>query len=84
MGAKFWMKRFLTVLSVAFLIIGAAQIIKTHDLQYAVIQASVWSIASASVFTAARIFQSRRGQHCAICRDTPEMNSGGRNDPEAS
>ncbi len=84
MGVKFWVKRFFTVLGVAFLVIGSAQMIKTHDFQYSAIQALIWSIASASVFTTARIYQSRQGQHCAICRDTPEMNAEEVNSPDVS
>ena len=84
MSAKFWFKRFLTVLIGAFLVIGSAQMIKTHDLRYALIQALTWGIASAVVFTGARLYQSKRGQHCAICRDTPEMQPGKHDGSDAS
>jgi hypothetical protein len=57
----------------AFVIIGAVQLFKSKDILYALTQGAIWSVISASVFTAARFFQSRRGQHCAICKDTPEM-----------
>lgn len=73
MGIRFWIKRFLTVLVGAFVIICAAQFLRGHDFRYAAVQAAVWGIITASVFTVARVFQSRRGQHCAICKDTPEM-----------
>lgn len=73
MGITFWIKRFFTVLVGAFVIIGAAQMIKGHDLSYSMAQAAIWSVITAIVFTVGRLYQSRRGQHCAICRDTPEM-----------
>ena len=73
MGAAFWIKRFLTVLAGASAIICAAQLIKDHDLTYSATQAAVWATIAAALFTTARIFQSRRGRHCAICKDTPEM-----------
>ncbi len=73
MNTTFWIKRFLTVLTGAFVIITAAQVLKGRDILYSLTQGAVWGLITACVFTAARLFQSRRGQHCAICKDTPEM-----------
>lgn len=73
MGAKFWIKRFAVVLVSAFAIICLAQLLKGHDARYAALQGAVWAMITAGVFTGARIVQSRRKQHCAICKDTPEM-----------
>ena len=73
MSTRFWIKRFLIVFAGAFAIIFAAQMIKGHNLIYSATQGVVWGSIAAAIFTAARIFQSRKGQHCAICRDTPEM-----------
>jgi hypothetical protein len=73
MGTKFWIKRFFMVLLAAFVLISAAQMLKGHEFGYSAAQGAVWGIVAASVFTIARVFQSRRGQHCAICKDTPEM-----------
>jgi hypothetical protein len=73
MGTAFWIKRFLTVLACAFIIIGAAQLLKGHDVQYAASQAAIWGVITAAVFTGARFWQARKGRHCAICKDTPEM-----------
>ncbi|THD08302.1 hypothetical protein [Rhodanobacter lindaniclasticus] len=73
MGTTFWIKRFLTVLVGAFVIIGTVQMLKGHDLLYSVTQAAIWGVITATVFAVGRIYQSRRGQHCAICKDTPEM-----------
>ena len=78
MSTGFWIKRFLTVLALAFAVICAAQLLKGRGLEYSVTQAAIWSFISSLVFTVARYFQARRGQHCAICKDTPEMQSAGR------
>lgn len=78
MGTAFWIKRFLTVLVGASVVIGGAQMLKGHGLQYCATQGAIWGFLSATVFTGARVFQSRRGQHCAICRDTPKMRKVGR------
>lgn len=73
MGIGFWIRRFLTVLAGAFAVICAAQLLKGHGLMYSASQGLFWAIVAAAVFTGSRIYQSRRGQHCAICKDTPEM-----------
>lgn len=78
MGTGFWIKRFLVVLAGAFAVICAAQLLKGHDLAYSATQGVIWSAISATVFTVARFFQARRGRHCAICKDTPEMQQAGR------
>lgn len=73
MSTRFWIKRFLVVLALAFAVICTAQLLKGRGMEYSASQAAIWSVASALVFTVARYFQSRRGQHCALCKDTPEM-----------
>jgi hypothetical protein len=74
-STTFWIKRFLTVFVGAFVIISAVQILKGRDVSYSVIEGAIWGFVTAAVFTAARFFQSRRGQHCAICKDTPEVQT---------
>lgn len=78
MGTAFWIKRFFTVLLGAFVVICAAQLLKGHDLIYACMQGAIWGLVSAAVFTGARIYQSSKGQHCAICKDTHEMQESDR------
>ena len=72
-SSAFWIRRFFSVLVGAFLVIGAAQMLRGHDLPYSAAQGVIWGSISATVFTVARFFQARQGRHCAICRDTPEM-----------
>jgi heme A synthase len=74
-SAAFWIRRFLAVFVIAFAIIGAAQLMKGHDAIYSMMHPGLWGLASALVFTIARYFQSRSGQQCAICKDTPETKS---------
>ena len=76
MGTIFWVKRFVVILFGAFAVITVAQWLKGHALDYALTQGAVWGLVSASIFTVARFFQARRGQHCALCKDTPELRDG--------
>jgi hypothetical protein len=72
LSTGFWIKRFLTVLLGAFAIICGAQLLRGHDVAYSPTQAAIWSTLSALTFTISRFFQARRGQCCAICKDTPD------------
>ena len=71
MGRAFWIRRFLTVFVCAAAIIASAQRLKGHSVAEAVSQGVIWAALSASIFTGARIRQSRKGQPCALCRDSP-------------
>jgi hypothetical protein len=77
MGTRFWIRRYLTVFALLFGVIAVAHLARGRPLPYALTEAVLWAAITAGVFTVARIVQSRRGQHCAICRDTPEFH-----DPE--
>ncbi len=73
MGRRFWLRRFTQVFAGTFVVIAAVQFLKTGDVYHALQHGVTWAAASATLFISARIWQSRRGQHCAICKDTPEM-----------
>jgi len=73
MGPAFWMKRFLVVLAGAFVMICVAQVLRGRSLGYSAAQGAIWGTIGATIFTVARVRQARKGQHCALCRDTPEM-----------
>jgi hypothetical protein len=73
MGTAFWIKRFLVVLAGAFAIISLAQAIRGRSFEYAAMQGAIWGVIGATIFTITRFRQARKGQHCALCRDTPEM-----------
>jgi len=78
MGNRFWLTRFLTVLTGAFIVITVVQLIKGHDRGFALSEGAFWGLIAAAVFTAARMVQSRRGQYCALCADTPDAVAGKR------
>lgn len=73
MGTAFWIRRTLIVFVLTFTGITLAQLLKDHDLSYASSEALLWGGIATGVFTLSRLYQSRRGKHCALCRDTPEM-----------
>jgi hypothetical protein len=72
MGRAFWIKRFLTVAIVAFVVLMTVELLKGHDLIPAMLFALGWGVLAAALFTGTRIYRSRKGQHCAICNDIPE------------
>lgn len=82
MGAAFWVRRFFVVFAGAFVIIAGVQALKGHALAYSAAQGLLWAATTATIFTIVRFYQARRGMHCAICKDTPRMQSG-TNNPSA-
>lgn len=77
MKPPFWIKRFFVVLLGAFSLLLVVNVIKQRPLESAAAESAVWASITAIVFVTARFYQSRRGQHCALCRDTPEMAQRG-------
>ncbi|MEO8753612.1 MAG: hypothetical protein ABI624_13135 [Casimicrobiaceae bacterium] len=73
MGRRFWIKRFLVVAVLVFVILMAVELLKGHTADEALINSLVWGLISATIFTVARIYHSRRGRACALCGDTPDM-----------
>lgn len=73
MGILFWIRRFLLVFAIAFSVIMGAHLLRGHELSVSLSESFLWAMISANIFTATRIRQSRQGRHCALCRDTPEM-----------
>lgn len=72
MGAGFWISRFCVVLCLAFGVIAVGQLLQRHTVSDAFAHAALWAPIAASVFTVARLYQSRQGQRCDLCRDTPD------------
>ena len=72
MGRAFWIRRFATVTALIFAVLVAVELAKGHPPADALSFAATWGLLAGAIFTLARIFQSRRGQRCAICNDTPE------------
>lgn len=74
MGTAFWIRRFLLVFTGAFVLIASSHLLRGRGVGHALVEAALWATLTAAVFTGARIVQSRRGQHCAVCRDTPDVH----------
>jgi hypothetical protein len=77
MSVTFWIRRFSIVLAGSFAIIGGVHWAKGHSFEDSVRFGLAWGVITAAVFVAGRLYSFRRGRHCAICRDTPEMRVGG-------
>lgn len=78
MGMAFWIRRFVLVYLIALVAIGAAQWLRGRSIEVAIGHAMVWAAISSVVFVSARLYQARRGRHCSLCADTPEMAHQGR------
>lgn len=74
MGTSFWIRRFVLVALTLFIIIGGVQYLKGHSAGYSIGQGILWALVSATIFTVSRFYQSRRGQHCALCNDIPDQS----------
>jgi hypothetical protein len=74
MGAGFWVRRFILVWTGAFILIAGAQSLQGHDLGDSAREGLLWATISTVIFISARLYQARKGQHCAICKDTPEWS----------
>jgi hypothetical protein len=76
MPLSFWIKRFITVFLGAFVFLLAVGALKGRALAVAIKESALWAGIAATIFTASRIYRSRKGQHCELCRDTPQMREG--------
>lgn len=72
MGIVFWVKRFCPAFAIAFGVIVGSQLIRGHSIEDSVIHGLLWSTISASIFIGASAYQSRRGQTCPSCGDSPQ------------
>jgi hypothetical protein len=77
MGRSFWIKRFVVVTALVFSVLMVAELAKGHGFEAALWFSAVWSLIAGAVFTGARIYHSRKGRYCAICRDTPAPRKSG-------
>ena len=68
----FWVRRYIVVAGGVFVILVAAGLLKGRDLDRAVPESLFWAVVTAAVFTAFRYRSARKGEACALCRDTVE------------
>jgi len=76
MGVMFWLRRFFVVFCIAFALILSAHLLRGHELKFSLSESLLWAMISANIFTASRIYQSRKGVHCALCNDIPGTENG--------
>jgi hypothetical protein len=76
MPLSFWIKRFMTVFLGAFAVLLVVGILKGRALATAAPESALWAGIAATIFLSTRIYRSRKGQHCELCRDTPQTREG--------
>ena len=60
-----------TVFTIAFVVIAAAHLLRARPMNYALSEALVWASITAAVYVASRLYNARRGRHCALCESPP-------------
>ncbi len=69
---EFWVKRFLWVAGIAFMVLMAAALLRGRSVDTAQSESFIWALVTAGVFTGSRYYQARKGIACALCNDTVE------------
>ena len=73
MSLTFWIKRFLIVYAGVFLALLVIALLRNRALARAATESALWAGISTAIFIGTRLYHSRKGRHCALCRDTPEV-----------
>ncbi len=68
----FWVKRFLWMTGMVFMVVMAAALLKGRAIETSLSDSFIWALVSAGVFTGWRYYQARKGVACALCKDTVE------------
>lgn len=71
-STEFWVKRFLWMTGIVFMILMAAALFRDRAMDTALTESFIWALVSSAVFTGWRYSQARKGVACAMCRDTVE------------
>jgi hypothetical protein len=69
---QFWVRRFLWIAGIAFMILMTAALLRGRSAETALTESFVWALVSSAVFTGWRYYQAREGVPCALCKDTVE------------
>jgi hypothetical protein len=69
---EFWVKRYLWVAGIVFMILMAAALLRGRGVDTALTESFIWALVAAAVFTGSRYYQARKGIACALCKDTVE------------
>ena len=76
MRIGFWVKRYCVVTLSAFVILLVVELLKGHRWQAGWKFSALWSLITATVFVATRIYYVRKGVACPLCADMPEDEVG--------
>lgn len=77
MKPTFWIRRFLFVFAGAFAVLVAAGLVRGRPWPVILADSALWAALAAGLFVATRLYHSRRGRHCELCRDMPEATHNG-------
>ena len=69
---QFWVKRYLWVAGIAFMILMSAALLRGRTVDTALTESFIWALVTAAIFTGSRYYQARRGKACGFCKDTVE------------
>ena len=75
MGAPFWIRRAVIVFAMIGAVLFVVSLLKGRGVVGGAQFSVGWAAVSTTVFIAARLVQSRRGQHCELCQDVPAPRS---------
>lgn len=68
----FWIRRFFLVYLGGFAVLVVAGLIRSRPWEVVLGDSALWAGLAAGLFIATRLYHSRKGRHCALCRDMPE------------
>lgn len=69
---QFWVKRYLWVTGIVFMILMAAALLRGRDIDTALSESFIWALIASTIFTGSRYYRARKGIPCALCKDTVE------------
>jgi len=67
----FWIKRFLTIFTGAFILLFAVGIARGRPMRQVLFDSVVWSGIAAALFVATRLYHLSKGRKCELCQDAP-------------
>ncbi len=73
MGVLFWLRRFMLVFCLAFIVIVCAHLLRGHEFMFSLSESLLWAVISANIFIFNRIYHSRKGRYCMLCNDISEI-----------
>lgn len=75
MGFKFWFVRALKVFFGVAALLFIVELLKQHSIQESLIFALTWSFITTAIFIGSRLYQSRKGIECGLCKDIPDKSN---------